>query len=183
MAITLAQLDAEREEVRRALADDSYRIPRGWYRAHRAIAAGECAHCRGRFRPGARIGYNSILPGRHKVLCGACFIGEPASAAPSPRRPSSAQRRRAAEGSRGGMFGTMNRERATAYARAEYFVWEARRGFVPAGNDPATGRPWDSWRDAHRAIGRASHAGAARACYALARRWPNPLARMGAAGA
>jgi len=75
----------ENAEVRRALDDDAYRIPRGWYRAHRAITRGTCAHCGIGFHVGDRIGYNSILPGRHKVICRDCFHGLPAVKA-DPRR-------------------------------------------------------------------------------------------------
>lgn len=72
--------------------------------------------------------------------------------------------------------GSMNRDRATMYARAEFYAWHARRGFPAIGNDPATGRPWDKMPGTlGRELGRAEGIAAARVCYRRARAFPCPL--------
>jgi hypothetical protein len=68
------------------------------------------------------------------------------------------------------------RERAQMYARADYYVWAARRRDAPTGNDPITGQPLISWKQFDRALGAASYAAMARVSYAAARSFPVPPA-------
>jgi hypothetical protein len=60
-------------------------------------------------------------------------------------------------------------------ASASYYAWAARKGFVPAGNDPATGQPWPAYSPMGRALGRAANAAKARTLYAMARTLRIPL--------
>jgi hypothetical protein len=67
------------------------------------------------------------------------------------------------------------------YARADYYVWAARRHSKPCGADPVSGQPWETFTYHHstaRILGRASYAAMARECYRLARLFPNPLERV-----
>jgi predicted Zn-ribbon and HTH transcriptional regulator len=75
--VQLLTLGEHRALCESLAVDADLTAPTGMYRAHRAIAPGECAHCGARFRVGQEIGYNSFLPGRHKVICGDCFYGRP----------------------------------------------------------------------------------------------------------
>jgi hypothetical protein len=72
-------------------------------------------------------------------------------------------------------MGHANRKRAELYALAEFYIWCARRGHRPVGNDPRTGQPWPFTDGLARRIGRAENLAAAKVCYETARQLPCPL--------
>lgn len=78
-----------------------------------------------------------------------------------------------------GSYRHRNTERAELYYLGDFYSWLARRGTeTPVGGDPRDGLPWSTAGPRAyqgRTIARAMNTAAARACYELARRIPNPL--------
>lgn len=74
------------------------------------------------------------------------------------------------------MNGWRNRLRAEMYFLAEFYLWEARRGFAMPGNHPTRGYNLSrSWDPLERTAARAAHLAMAKVYFAAARKYASPL--------